>query len=196
MSAYFRNTIIVALFITAGFVVALFTSMVWVKQQRSRFTEAVNAESYARIEKSRSEGEMKTREISIQVLRDFRTAWEPSLRVAPAKDLGNFIRNELARKATQHGLVSEGAVTPPEPKNYSIGGSITHVQQVSIKVVGESLPQIVSWLGSVENTFPIAKIDSVTLTPYGSRSVQMGISMLYPIDDASTRPLPVVGAAK
>jgi hypothetical protein len=192
---YFRNTLLLVGFLFAGAFIAFLTAAMWVSQQRIKFADSGRSEFQARAERAAAEGEAKLREEQIQTLRDFVIAWEPGFHVASAKDLGNYLRNELARKATNHGLVSEGAVTPAETKNYPVGGTTIRVQQVSIKVVGDSLPSILSWLGSVERTFAIARVDSVTLSTYGSRSASLAITLLHPVEETPARMMPAVGGS-
>jgi len=191
--AYFRNTLLLVCCLFAAALIAFLTAFTWVGQQRIKLGEAGRNEVQARAERSAAESEARWREEQIQMFRDFVNAWEPGFHVAAAKDLGNYLRNEMARKATNHGLVSEGAVTPADAINYPVGGTSIRVQQVSIKVVGDSLPSILSWLGSVERSFALARVDSVALSTYGSRSASLAITLLHPVEDAPARSLPIVG---
>jgi len=190
---YFRNTLLLIGFVFAGTFIAFLTAAMWVGQQRIKFADSGRSEFQAHAERGAAEGEARLREEQIQMFRDFVNAWEPCFHVAPARDLGNFLRNELAKRATYHGLVSEGAVTPAETKNYPVGGTTIRVQQVSIKVVGDSLPSILSWLGSVERTFAIARVDSVSLSTYGSRSASLAVTLLHPVEEAPARTMPGAG---
>jgi hypothetical protein len=132
-------------------------------------------------------------EDEVRPLRNFTKAWEPYLHPAAAKDVGNHLRNVMATLATRTGLTSEGATVPAEPRPYAVGGSQIRVQQISLNVVSESLPAIVTWLGAVEGQFPYARVESLILSSYASRSVQLGITLLQPVEEISA-PSPAVAS--
>jgi hypothetical protein len=60
------------------------------------------------------------------------------------------------------------------------------VQQVSLNVVGDSLPAIVTWLGAAEEKFAYARVEALSLAGYGSRSVQMSVTILHPVEEDRT----------
>ena len=50
-----------------------------------------------------------------------------------------------------------------------------------------SLPTLLTWMGQVEAKLPYARIESASLSAYGSRSVQLSLTFHYPIEDDPTR---------
>lgn len=194
--AYYRATFTVLtlffLVCVAGFV----TASLWSARQRVVFTQAVYQALQSADQRSAAEAEERARDQQVRPVREFVNAWEPYLRPAPPKDLGNHLRNGLATLATRTGLTSEGATVPGESRPYAVGGSVIKVQQVSLNVIGESLPAVITWLGVVESQYAYARVESLTLSAYGSRSVQLAITLLHPIEESTTRIFPAPLAMK
>lgn len=185
--AYYRATFIVFLLFLALCAVAFVSATLWSGKQRIVFSQSAYEALQAADQKSAAEREVKTRDVRVRPLREFVAAWEPTLRPAPAKDLGNHLRNALATIATRTGLTSEGATVPADLRNYAAGPNVIKVQQVSINVISESLPAMLTWLGVVESEYPYARVESLTLSGYGSRSVQLAVTLLHPVDDNTAR---------
>ncbi len=154
----------------------------WCERRRADFALAAYEALRASDQQLSSEGEARRRDQQMGELRAFLKAWEPHLHPAAPKDLGNVLRNAMATLATRTGLTSEGATVPGEPRSYSVGRGVIKVQQVSLNVISESLPAIVTWLGEVESQFACARVESLTLSGYASRSVQLGVTLLHPIE--------------
>lgn len=189
--SYYRATFSVLIFFLLLSVGAFVSASWWSERQRVAFTQAAFETLRASDQRSASESEERVRDQQVRPLREFAKAWEPYLRPAPAKDLGNHLRNALATLATRTGLTSEGATVPGESRNYPVGSNTIKVQQVSLNVISESLPAIVTWLGAVENQFAYARIESLTLSGYASRSVQLGVTLLHPVDEGPPARVPV-----
>lgn len=185
--SYYRATFSVLIFFLLLSVGAFVSASWWSERQRGAFTKAAYEALRASDQRASAESEERVRDQQVRPLREFAKAWEPYLRPAPAKDLGNHLRNALATLATRTGLTSEGATVPGEPRSYLVGSNMIKAQQVSLNVISESLPAIVTWLGAVENQFAYARIESLTLSGYASRSVQLGVTLLHPVDESSPR---------
>lgn len=181
--SYYRGTLLLLLILVAGSVAGFLVSTLW----RQRMEEACRAaeEKVATVASLRASAEREQRLVADRVkpLQDFTTQWEPYLRPAPSRDLGNHLRNALATLATRTGLTSEGATVPAEPRTYAVGGTTIKVQQVSLNVVGDSLPAVLAWLGAAESQFPYARVESLTLSAYASRSVQLAVTFFHPVDE-------------
>lgn len=185
---YYRTTFVVLGFVLSLCGVGLVLASWWRADQQVVFTQAAYEALHAAEQRASAEGEERVRDQQVQPLRAFVKAWEPYLRPAPPKDLGNHLRNALTTLATRTGLTSEGATVPAEPRSYSIGGTVIKVQQISINVISESLPAVVTWLGAVEGQFAYARIESLTLSGYASRSAQLAVTVLQPVEESSSRP--------
>jgi hypothetical protein len=98
------------------------------------------------------------------------------------------MRNALAVAATRTGLTSDGATVPADPRVYAVGSGSVKVKQVTMNVVGSSLPAIVTWLGVIEQEFSYARVEALSLSGYASRSVQLTVTLLQPIDELGGRP--------
>lgn len=164
----------VSLFVTTTFWVARERNAVWL--ERSGAAEAGRRRQQA-------EAQERMLEEQGRVRRAFMKAWEPHLAPVPAKDLGNYLRNTMATLAMRTGLTSEGATVPAEPRSYPVGPKMIRVQQVSLNVISESLPAELTWLGAVEERFPTARVESLTLSGYASRSVQLSVTLLHPVEE-------------
>lgn len=189
--SYYRATFSVLIFFLLLSVGAFVSASWWSERQRVAFTQAAYEALRASDQRTAAESEERVRDQQVRPLREFAKAWDPYLRPAPAKDLGNHLRNALATLATHTGLTSEGATVPGESRNYPVGSNTIKVQQVSLNVISESLPAIVTWLGAVENQFAYARIESLTLSGYASRSVQLGVTLLHPVDEGPPARVPV-----
>lgn len=184
---YYRATFTVLVFFLLACAGAFVSASWWRERQRVAFTQAAYEALRASDQRSSAEAESEDRDRQVRPLREFVNTWEAYLRPAPAKDLGNHLRNALATLATRTGLTSEGATVPADPRNYPVGNNVIKVQQVSLNVISESLPAIVTWLGVVESQFAYARIESLTLSGYASRSVQLAVTILHPVDESSAR---------
>lgn len=185
---YYRATFTVLVFFLLLCGSAFVSATWWSERQRVAFTQAAYDALRASDQQSSAESEERARDQQVRPSREFVKAWEPYLRPAPVKDLGNHLRNALATLATRTGLTSEGATVPAEPRLYPVGSNVIKVQQVSLTVISESLPAIVTWLGVVENQFAYARVESLTLSGYASRSVQLAVTLLHPVDESPARP--------
>ena len=184
---YYRATFTVLGFFLLVCAGAFVSASWWSERQRVAFTQAAYEALRASDQRASAETEEGIRDQQVRPLREFVKAWEPYLRPAPAKELGNYLRNALATLATRTGLTSEGATVPADPRIYPVGNNVIKVQQVSLNVISESLPAIVIWLGVVENQFAYARIESLTLSGYGSRSVQLAVTLLHPVEESAPR---------
>ncbi|HEY9153749.1 MAG TPA: hypothetical protein VIM69_01380 [Opitutaceae bacterium] len=180
---YYRNTLL------AGALIVLLTLFLfvitnhWQRTQREILSEAQReAQQFARAKLAAEANAIKAAQ-EAKALLAFETAWDPHRRPASAKDLGNHLRNALATQATRAGLTAEGATVPAEPKVYAVGGTSIKVQSVSVTVSSESLPALLTWLGEVENQFPYARVESLSLSSYASHSVQLGVTLYHPIEE-------------
>lgn len=192
--SYYRNTFVALLLFVIVSLGGLFACTMWRDGQELVHRQLCVSVNEAAAQRDALAREERARHELLRPLKEFSKAWEPHLRPAPAKDVGNFLRNALATLATRTGLTSEGATVPAEPRAYAVGGSVIRVQQVSLNVVSESLPAIVTWLGAVEERFPYARVESLALSGYASRSVQLSVTLLQPVEDGTVRNL-TVGAA-
>ncbi len=156
----------------------------WRDQARVAFQATVQRGGLAKSERARLEEQASRLEEQLTPLRAFTADWQPHLRPASAKDLGNQLRNGLATLATRTGLTAEGATVPAEGRAYAVGNRSIRVQPVSLSVIGDSLPAILTWLGAAERAFPYARVEAFNLAPYGSRSVQLTLTLLHPLEDA------------
>jgi|GEM_PF-3593390 len=184
---YYRATFTVLILFLLLCVGAFISASWWSERQRVAFTQAAYEALQASDQKASAETEERSRDQHVRPLREFVKAWEAYLRPAPPKELGNHLRNALATLATRTGLTSEGATVPADPRTYPVGNTMIKVQQVSLTVISESLPAIVTWLGVVENQFAYARIESLTLSGYASRSVQLSVTLLHPVEESSPR---------
>ena len=180
---YYRATFAVLALLLFVCVGSFVSATWWSGRQRVLFTQSAYDALHASDQKVAAEVEERTRDRQVKPLREFVKAWEPYLRPAPAKDLGNHLRNALATLATRTGLTSEGATVPAEPRSYAVGAHTIKVQQVSLNVISESLPAMITWLGVVENEYAYARVEALTLSGYGSRSVQLAVTLLHPVDE-------------
>ena len=193
--AYYRATFVVLAMALLLCGIGFVTASWWTERQRSEFTSAAYQAARAADQRAAVEGEERVREQQALPLREFAKAWEPFLHPAPPKDLGNHLRNALATLATRTGLTSEGATVPGDARAYSVGGETVKVQQVSLNVISESLPAVITWLGAVEQQFAYARVESLTLAGYGSRSVQLNVTLLHPVDESTARPSGFAGTS-
>lgn len=184
---YYRATFAVLTFLLLASAGAFVSASWWRERQRVNFTQAAYETLRASDQRVLAEGEEARLDQHVRPLREFAKTWEPYLRPAASKDLGNYLRNALATLAMRTGLTSEGATVPADPRSYPIGNNVIKVQQVSINVISESLPAIVTWLGVVESQFAYARVESLTLSGYASRSVQLAVTILHPVEEPTTR---------
>lgn len=183
--AYYRTPLILLGVLFVLSLAACVSASLWARRQHAALSRVTENASIAQRQRFAAEANERNSEREVQPLRAFVRAWEPYLRPASEKELGNHIRNTLATVATRTGLTSEGATVPAEPRLYPAGPRMLRVQQVSLNVVGESLPAVLTWLGAVEEQFAYARVESLTVSGYASRSVQLAVTLLHPVEDSS-----------
>ncbi len=182
---YYRSTFtILGIFSAIAFVMLIATTS-WRKDLENTFRASLQEAKQLERSKAAAEEKLDARIAETKALRNFAKAWAPFRQPASNKDLGNHLRNALATLATRTGLTSEGASVPAEPRTYAVGGSTIKVQQISVNVISESLPALLTWLGEVESQFAYARIESLTLSSYASHSVQLGVTLFHPLDEES-----------
>jgi hypothetical protein len=189
---YYRTTFAILGGVLLAALLAWLLASGWREQARVAHRATVQRGELARSERARLEAREALLEAQLTPLRAFTAEWQPHLRPAAAKDLGNQLRNGLATLATRTGLTAEGATVPVDGRAYAVGSRSIRVQPVSLSVIGDSLPAILTWLGAAENAFPYARVEALHLAPYGSRSVQLTVTLLHPLEDtpAATPSLP------
>ena len=161
----------------------------WTRSLREAFSAESSRAQNAAAAAVADQRLVRLRDRAVTPLREFTRSWQTHLSPAGQRELGNHVRNSLTTLATRTGLTSEGATVPAEPRSYAAGGSVIRVQQVSLNVVSESLPAVITWLGAVEEQFPYARVEGVTVSGYASRSVQLALTILHPVDDSSPTPM-------
>jgi hypothetical protein len=184
---HYRNTLLFLGIIFVGGLLADCSLVGYCGQLRGRLELASKSARAARQESALARNAEISREEKIRPLRNFSKAWEAQMPNCSAKELGNTLRNGLTTLATRASLTSEGATVSAEPHPYPIAGHVVPVQEVSLTVVGDSLPAIVAWLGSVEETYAYGRIENLALSAYGSRSVQLNIRLFFPITEIGQR---------
>lgn len=185
---HYRNTFLALALLLVAAAVGHVAVSLRASRLHAGYSDATRSAYVAAEARKAAEKEAIACEKSVGTLRQFAAAWEPQMRPARSKDLGNSIRAGLTSLATRAGLTSEGATVAAEPRNYAIAGHAIKVQQVSLNVVGESLPAVITWLGAAEEQFAYARVESLALSAYGSHSVQLSVTLLHPSETAVATP--------
>jgi hypothetical protein len=178
---YYRATLILIAVVFALSAAGFFAAVRWSQHQAQRYVELAHQAHLAGTEAAAAQRSVLVRQTEVKPLRDFVAAWAEALRPAGPRDLGNHLRNALATLATRTGLTSEETTVAAETRSYPAGDTAIRVQQVSTKVISESLPALLTWLGAVEQTFPAARVEQATMSAYASRSVQLAITLVHPV---------------
>ncbi|HEU5081384.1 MAG TPA: hypothetical protein VFT72_19385 [Opitutaceae bacterium] len=186
--SYYRNTFVALLLLFVAAIAVFLAASAFRTKKHEAFTQATQAALHASNCRHAAEAERESRERGIQAYREFTKAWRAYSDVAAPSDLGNTIRASLTSLATQAGLTSEGATVAGEPRTYAVAGRAIKVQQVSLNVIGESLPAVLAWLGAVEGRYAYARVESCALSAYASHSVQLSVTLLHPVESANARP--------
>ena len=63
-------------------------------------------------------------------------------------------------------------------KNYFFNGRHTPVQNVNITVAGD-FPRTLNWLGAVENTFPLARVEQISYTT-NANTLALAVLFVFP----------------
>jgi hypothetical protein len=102
----------------------------------------------------------------------FLRAWTPLLGEGAAPGQTGLELTDLARRL---GLAGNRRPTPLRT-DYPLGDSMTTLQMVGFSVIGDHKTAM-SWLGNVEDRFPAARVESLTLSGSGSASNEVELTL-------------------
>lgn len=182
MSKYYRLTFIVLGAVLAGLVVLTLVSLSYSKLARDRKRTATEKLDKITEEVTVIETRQKNLERDMKPVDTFVRAWAPAISEGASKDLSLTLPYSLMDAgARKFGLTANAPRTPPA-KDISFLGRSYRVQPVTVSGSLNSLVKLCSWLGDVEQTYPYARVEEVTLAAASAGgNLTMKISLQQPI---------------
>ncbi len=183
MIAYYRKTLGV---MGAGLVVAVGSAVYsngWAERERGEYEASMEA---ARAADSKAEkAEKAVRECAEQMVpvEMFLQSWKAYL-PNPGREgeLAMALRSTLEDAAQKKlGLVVDNGQTP-EAYQYALGRRNYHVQSVTMRASGGELGKLLVWLGEVEKTHALGRIEDWELTG-GDKMTALKITLLQPLTE-------------
>ena len=113
---------------------------------------------------------------------EFLEAWGPSLATAgTGREMAVQLRSGLENLAQKKlGLVTD-QVTSPEAGKVRCGSLVLETQRVSLRVSGEDVTSLLSWLGEAEAAYPLARVDQWEMSSSPGANISMKISITHPL---------------
>jgi len=185
MIAYYRKTLGVMGAVLMAAVGSAVYSNDWAERERADCEASVDA---ARAADAKAEKEeKKARECAGQMVpvEIFRESWKTFL-PNPGREgeLAMALRSTLEDAAQKKlGLVVDNGQTP-EAYQYALGRRNYHVQSVTMRASGGELGKLLVWLGDVEKTHALGRVEDWELTG-GDKMTALKITLLQPLAETS-----------
>jgi hypothetical protein len=181
----YGTSIAVMIIILVGLIFAVGATSSWSTSAENLVKTTDAAKMQAKAREQLAQDRLQAAARVWPAIKAFNKVWEPHVKPFPAaKDFAQAAMALLERDAQASGVGSSQKTLPPVGP-YRLGTRTLQVQKFSLTATGE-LMHCLAWLGAIQEHLPYSRVESFTLSGFGSSSSSLQVTVALPVVESAS----------